>query len=157
MSGYILSILGIVIMGVFIDIIIPTGTISKYIKSIYSIFIVAVLLMPIIKFFNKSNALELVYKDFELQENLMLNISQRRIDNLELEIENYLTNEGFSLIDIELEFSIENNELTIKSCRANLENMSSSTDKQHINKYEFIAEVVNKFTNLKAEDIKISE
>ena len=68
MSGYILSILGIVISGVFIDIIVPSGSTSKYIKSIYSIFVVAVLLMPLLKFINNSNDFEVVYKDYELQE-----------------------------------------------------------------------------------------
>ena len=36
MTGYILSILGIVIAGVLIDVIMPSGKINKYIKSIYS-------------------------------------------------------------------------------------------------------------------------
>ena len=43
MTGYILSVLGIVIAGVFMDVILPSGTIAKYIKGIYSIFVVAVL------------------------------------------------------------------------------------------------------------------
>ena len=157
MSGYILSVLGIVVSGIIIDIIIPTGSMSKYIKSIYSVFVVAVLIMPLIKFLNNNNGFELIYTDYELQENLLTYIYQNKVDNLEIEIEKHFSNEGFNLIDIEIDFSIENNELIIKSCLTNLENLSISSGCEHINKYEFIKEVVTKFTNLSSEDITIRE
>ena len=53
MTAYILSVLGIVIAGVIIDVIIPAGSISVYIKSIYSIFVVAVIISPVINFLSK--------------------------------------------------------------------------------------------------------
>ena len=52
MKAYILAILGVVVVGILVDIIIPSGKINKFIKSIYSIFVVMVILNPIIKFFN---------------------------------------------------------------------------------------------------------
>ena len=157
MSGYILSILGIVVSGIIIDIVLPTGSVNKYIKSVYSIFVVAVLLMPLIRFINNSNGLELSYTDYELQENLLNYIYKNQVDNLEIKIEDQLSNNGFYKIDIELGFSIENNELNINSCKANLENLSISLESQHINKYEFIKKVVTEFTNLSSEEITICE
>ena len=59
MTGYILSVLGIVIAGVFMDVILPSGTIAKYIKGIYSIFVVVVLVNPIMKLMTKTKKLEL--------------------------------------------------------------------------------------------------
>ena len=157
MNSYILSILGIVVAGIIIDIILPSGTISKYIKSIYSIFVVTVLLMPLINFLNKSNGFKLNYTDYELQDNLINYISTKRVDNLELNIEEHLLNEGFNSIDIELSFSMENNEIVYKNCKVNLKNLEISADKQHINKYEFIKEVVTEFTNLNSEEIIFNE
>lgn len=157
MSGYILSILGIVIAGVVIDIIIPSGSINKYIKSIYAIFVVAVLLMPLIKFLNQNHGFQVSYSDYEFQENLMNFIHNKRVEGLENEIENYFEIEGFKSIDIDINFSIENNEIIYKICQVNLKNLEISTDKQHINRYEFIKEVVNSYTNLSSEEIVINE
>lgn len=157
MSGYILSILGIVIAGVVIDIIIPSGSINKYIKSIYAIFVVAVLLMPLIKFLNQNHGFQVSYSDYEFQENLMNFIHNKRVEGLENEIENYFEIEGFKSIDIDINFSIENNEIIYKICHVNLKNLEISTDKQHINRYEFIKEVVNSYTNLSSEEIVINE
>ena len=53
MTSYILSILGIIVAGLLIDVIVPNGTISKYIKSIYSIFVVSHTSTKLEKFFKQ--------------------------------------------------------------------------------------------------------
>lgn len=153
MSGYVLSILGIVLIGVIIEVVIPTGNISKYIKSIFSIFVVAVILSPVINFISNKNNFKLTYTDYQLDSELIEYIYSNRVKNMETEIENYLQQEGFSNIDIKIVFSIENNEITYKNCNVNLQNMEISADKQHINKYEFIKDVVINYTNLTDEEI----
>ena len=65
MTGYILSVLGIIIAGVLIDVIIPNGTICKYVKSIYSIFVVAVLINPIFNLVGKTKDFTFKYDDFK--------------------------------------------------------------------------------------------
>ena len=157
MSGYILSILGIVMAGIIIEIIIPSGAISKYIKSIYAIFVVSVLIMPLIKFIDKNNSFKLSYTDYELQEKLLVFINNSKINAMEENIENNLSNQGFDAIDIEITYSLENNEIILNSCQVNLKNLEISADKQHINKYEFIKEVIASYTNLKSQEIQFNE
>lgn len=153
MAGYILSILGIVIAGVFIDIIIPSGTISKYIKSIYAIFVLAVIITPIIKFFNNNQGFNLQYQEYEINQNLINYIQTNKIATIENDITLELENEGLFNIDIIINYSIDNNELSINSCTINLENLVISSDKQHINKYEIIKEIVREHTNLTDEEM----
>ena len=157
MTGYVLSVLGIVIAGVFIDIIVPSGSISKYIKGIYSIFVVAVLINPILKFLNKNHDFTVKYKDYEISSNLIEYIFKKQILATEKEIEDRLKIEGFSNIDISLFYSIENNELNYNSCSVNLKNLVISSDKQHINKYEFIKNIIKESTSLTEEEIIIDE
>ena len=79
MAGYILSILGIVIAGIIIDIIVPSGNINKYIKSIYAIFVVAVILSPLINYLSKEHDLTLHYDDYQVSEQLLNYISKDRV------------------------------------------------------------------------------
>ena len=153
MTGYLLSILGIVIAGVFIDIIVPTGTINKYIKGVYSIFVVAVLISPVIKILNKTNDLKITYEDYKINTNLLDYIHSQQVKLLEINIEKALEKEGFSKVDIILTFSIENDDLSYRSCQINLKNLVISKDKQHINKYEFIREIIKEHTMLGDEEI----
>jgi stage III sporulation protein AF len=157
MIGYILSVLGIVVIGVFIDIIIPTGTINKYIKGIYSIFVVVVIINPVVKFLNKKHDFSIKYEDYQADNKLLDYIFSMRSNSLENCIESSLNEQGFSNIDIILKFSIENNELKYNSCSVNLKNMVISSDKQHINKYEFIKKRIKENTGLTDEEIIIHD
>jgi len=157
MSGYILSILGIIVVGVFIDVIIPSGNINKYIKSIYSIFVVAVILNPIISLMSKMSDFTIKYKEHEINTNLLTYIYTKKVNSQELAIENLLSGEGFDNVDIILNYSIEKDNLKYNSCTVNLENLVIIADKQHINKYEFIKKVVKESTNLTDEEIIINE
>ena len=153
MSGYILTILGIVLAGILIDIIVPTGKINKYIKSIFAIFVVAVILMPVVKFIAKSDEITINYTDYEIEQNLMDYIFSSRVTAYENEIIEVLENNGLSNIDIKINYSINSNELSLNSCEVNLKNMTSSNIEMHNNRYEFIAETIKEITNLKDEVI----
>ena len=153
MSKYVLSILGIVMCGIIIDVILPSGNISKYIKGIYSIFVVAVIINPVVSFLSNKNQIKLNYETFEMDNELVSYIYEKRTNNLEKSIEEDLSNQGFKGIDIELQFSINNNEIEYNLCTVNLKNLSISQDKQHINKYEFIQGIVTDYVNLTNEEI----
>lgn len=153
MSGYILTILGIVLAGILIDIIVPTGKINKYIKSIFAIFVVAVILMPVVKFIAKSDEITINYTDYEIEQNLMDYIFSSRVTAYENEIIEVLENNGLSNIDIKINYSINSNQLSLNSCEVNLKNMTSSNIEMHNNRYEFIAETIKEITNLTDEVI----
>ena len=153
MSGYILTILGIVLAGILIDIIVPTGKINKYIKSMFAIFVVAVILMPVVKFIAKSDEITINYTDYEIEQNLMDYIFSSRVNAYENEIIEVLENNGLSNIDIKINYSINSNELSLNSCEVNLKNMTSSNIEMHNNRYEFIAETIKEITNLTDEVI----
>jgi len=153
MSKYVLSILGIVMCGIIIDVILPNGNISKYIKGVYSIFVVAVIINPVVSFLSNKNQIKLNYQTFEMDSELVLYIYEKRTNNLEKSIEEDLSNQGFKGIDIELQFSINNNEIKYNLCTVNLKNLSISQDKLHINKYEFIQGIVTDYVNLTNEEI----
>lgn len=153
MKGYILSILGIVILGIFIDIILPSGSVNKYIKSLYSIFVIAVILNPLLTFFSQHKDFKLQYVDYETNTKLLNYIYNQRVNALEKEIILECSSNGFDKIDINLNYIVENNQIVYSSCQINLKNLVIHTDKQHINKYEFINEVVRNKTNLTNEEI----
>jgi len=145
------------LLGVIIDVIIPSGNISKYIKSVFSIFVVAVIISPVVNFLSNKNGIKLEYDNYEMDKQLIEYIFAKRTENEENKIEIYLKDNGFNGIDINLNYSINNNELEYISCTINLKNLVISADKQHINKYEFITKSVKDFTNLTDEEIVIDE
>lgn len=49
MTGWIMSIVGVVVIGVLIDILTPEGESNKYVKGIYALIVVLVIASPIAK------------------------------------------------------------------------------------------------------------
>jgi len=157
MKAYVLSILGVTICGIIIDVIIPSGKINNYIKSIYSIFVVAVILTPLINFFSKGKDFTLNYQDYAVNEKLLNFISNSKVDALEKELQQALINEGYSGVDINLNFSLENDEIVYNSCNVNISKLVIAEEKKHINKYQFISGVIEERTNLASEVIVFDE
>ena len=143
--------------GVLIEIIIPSGEINKYIKGIFSIFVVAVLLSPLVNFLNKTNNFSFEFQEQQIDQKLLNYIYSSKAKSLETLLETILFEQGFENVDIVLEFSIENDTLKYNSCKINLKNMVILPDKQHINKYEFIKEVVKENIDISEERIIINE
>ena len=157
MAGYILSILGIVVAGIFIDILVPSGNINKYIKSVFGIFVLAVIIAPVVKFVANSKNISVEITGQEVNQNLLYYIFNQRVQTMQNEVQSRLEEKGFSNIDIKINFSIKDNVLSINSCEVNMKKLSISGEAEHINKYEFIRHVVNEITNLTDEVIIFNE
>lgn len=157
MKIYILSILGITLCGVLIDIILPAGSTSKYIKSVFAIFVVAVVLNPVITFFANTKDLCIKYQDVEVNEKLINYITKQKVEQTKNSIILDLNNQGASGVDITLHFTLENNEIVYNSCTVNLKNLVYKPSDKHNSKYELITEVVKQHTNLSDEVIIFDE
>ena len=58
LSAWVLSIVGIVVLTLMVDIIIPEGKTGKYIKGVFAMLTVFVIAMPLPKIFNSEFDLE---------------------------------------------------------------------------------------------------
>lgn len=157
MSGYILSILGIVVVGIIVDVIIPSGAINKFIKSVYGIFVVLIIINPVIKLFKNANDFNLNYNNYQTNVNLLNYINNLKIDALKKEIIKQLKDKGLEGVEVEIAFSLNSNNLQLNSCTVNLKNLSSLNNQVHNNRYEIIVEVVKEITNLDKEVIIFNE
>lgn len=157
MKAYIISILGIALCGILIDIVLPAGATNKYIKSIYSIFVVAVILNPLITFFAKTKNVEINYNDFETSQTLIDYINTQKIKSVESIIIEDLKQKGVTNIKININYAWQDNQLIYKSCLIDLKNMVYQPTDKHTNKYELITEVVQHHTNLSNEVIIFDE
>lgn len=153
MKEYILSILGIVLIGLIIDIIMPSGNINKYIKSLYSIFVVAIIVSPLLKIIKTGKNFEIKYDSFEMSSSFLKYFGSRQAEELETKIVSSLESEGLNNVNVKLNYEIVDDKTTFNSCEIDIRNMAISLDKQHIDKYEFIIQIVQEITGLEKEVI----
>ena len=157
MKAYVISILGITICGVLIEIILPSGSTSKYVKSIYAVFVIAVILNPVIQFFAKNKGLDIKYNDMEISDKLIDYINTQKVESVKSSIILELNQQGAENVDIILNFEQQNNQIIYKSCIVDLKNLTYTPSDKHISKYELIIDVIKQHTNLTDEVIIFNE
>lgn len=72
MTAWIISIVGVVVLGVLVDVMLPEGSTAKYIKGVFGLIALAVMIAPLPKLFNK---------DFNFENLISDNTAQIQTDN----------------------------------------------------------------------------
>lgn len=131
-------------LGVIIDVIIPTGTTSKYISGIFAIFVLFVMVNPIITFLKSDYKLSDYFNniEIELNHNLLHSFTTSKFDAIESEIEQQLLEQGYSNVDLDIKFTIYADNVEIKQVLVDLTNLVINTNSENINKYVHIRQVV---------------
>ena len=156
-SAYLLSIVGIVILLVIIDLILPDSKISKYIKSIAAVFVVAVIASPIVKLVNSNWDWHSLFvgSEYQIDENIINNINQQNIEVLEDEITNYLAEQGFEGVKVMVSANFTENELKISYIYVNLCDLVINENLEHIDYYTKIKELITQQINIEGDKIII--
>lgn len=154
-SGYILNIVGIIMLGVLINIIMPEGNMSKYINNIFALFVVFVIISPIPSLLNYELSLEQIVSDSSAQidESLMYVINAQTVEQLELSLECVLEDYGYAELDFKVDANIFESPLIIQKITIDLSNLVINSELTHINKYSKIKEIV--LNNVLIEEEKI--
>lgn len=155
MQSYILSVLGIVLVSVLIEIILPSGQTAKYIKSVFSIFVVYVLISPVLTMIKKDYDITKYVQqgNIEVNQVLLNNIYKDQIEAKSTDIENALEKEGYSGVKVKILYNIVDNQIFLEKVKINLDNLVITSPNENINKYQHIRQVVAQSIEIKEEDI----
>lgn len=150
MEQFIFGIIGVVFIGVMFDILYPNGKTNGFCKSIFSILSLFIILKPI---FNIKD-LNLNF-DYKIDETFSENISDARIDSLEVRIENHLTNVGIKEVDVEIDGIVENFDILVENVYIDISSLVLSENMANINKYEVILDEITKIVDVEKEKVFI--
>ena len=144
MSEYLLTLLGIILLSVLIDIILPSGSISKYISGIFAIVVMFVMINPIIKFVKRDYNINDFFSksDITLNQNLLYSINDNKFNALEKQIVSQLHDNGYNNIQIDIRFNIDADNVEITQVLVDLSNLVINENSANINKYVYIRQVV---------------
>lgn len=113
MSAWLLSIVGVVSLGVLLEILLEDGETSKYIKGVFSIAVVLVIVAPLPAFFNKDWNYESFFGS-ELHEpdnEFVENINNTQLDAVEKYIIGKLKDDGFDVSSVDIKYKPNTREI----------------------------------------------
>lgn len=153
MSGWILNVVGIIFLGVILDIILPEGKTNSFIKHIFSIFLLFIIISPINKLLN--NDLKLNISGSVVDDNFIYNTNIQKIEELEKLIESKLDSKGLQNAFVIINANIFEQELTINSVYVDISNLNnkSKLKTQEINDFILLEVLVH--LNIEKEQVLI--
>jgi stage III sporulation protein AF len=160
MSAYILGVVGVVFLGVLVDVVMPEGEMNKYIKGMFGIVALFVIVSPVQKLFDKDFNIEDVFYDTTATQ-IDTDFLEATNKQIKTQLENTLivklSNSGFDEVIVEIECNLSETEFKVEKVYVDISNMVINQNMAHINKYVEIKNIVTEFLNVEESDVIINE
>lgn len=154
LSVYLLSIVGVVLISVIIELILPTGQVTKYIKGIMSLVVIFVISSPLPNLISNGFYLSNITEtSTNFDESLLDTIKSQQISLLKSNLEKGLEEKGLGGVNIDIWGDMQNGELKIQTIFVDLKNLVISSDNPHINKYEAVEDFLLKQTGVTSNQV----
>lgn len=160
MSGYLISIIGVVMLGVLVDLVLPSGQMNKFVKSMFGIFTILIIISPVPKLINSNfdfSSLFYNQASIEIDKDFLEVTNKKIVEQLEKSIESSCEKSGYSNVKCEIESILVENKLVIEKVKINLDKLVISQNVVHINKYTEIEQAVQRVVNIEKERIVFDE
>lgn len=154
MKEWILSLVGMGFLGVLIEVIVPNGKLNTFIKSIFALLLLYVIVSPLPELFNKGVNINL---DYELlsDSDYVVTLNEAKLENYELSIKDQLSNLGISNVDIQFYADTSKTELIIQKVYVNTINIVLNEKDKHINISDIILEIISDTLNIDKGEVVI--
>ena len=159
MSGYLITLLGVILLGVLVDIILPSGSTSKYISGMFAIFVIFVIITPIINWVKSDYKLTdyISSSEIELNDKLLQNMYNAKIDAIEDDISLELSRNGYDGVEINIQFNVAADNVEFERVLVDIGNLVINNQASSINKYVYIRQVIMSYVAVTEEVIEFCE
>ena len=151
-SGWVLSIVGVVVLTTIIEIIMPNGSINKFIKCIFVLFTIFIMISPITRI-NIGSLFGVNTPNLNLDEEYIEDVNMKKLEEYKILIKDSLSGQGYKNISLDIHGKTLNGELKINTIFVDLCNLVLNNEALNINKYEHIKKIIIKIVDVAEEDI----
>ena len=159
LSSWVLSIAGICLISVILDLMMPEGKTNSIIKNVISYAIILVVIFPLPKLMNKNFSADEIFDeiDITIQNDYIYNINQSKLDALKEQIEYELNGNGIWGVEVSVSGNIFDNPMVINAVYVDLYNAVISENGKNINIQTEVLNVVLKIIDISKEKVVFYE
>lgn len=134
LSGWILSIAGVICISVIVELVMPDGQMNSYIKKILSFIIVLVIILPLPKLLKTEIDLNNIFdysENIEVDEDYLYQLNLNKINIAEDDIETKIKSHGYNNVFVYVNADIFQNNMRFKSITVDLSGLVISGNSEH--------------------------
>lgn len=157
-SGYVLTILGVVLMFIVIELILPNGKTVKYIRSILGMVLIFVIVLPIAKLKNLdlNNIINNQYS-YELNYDYLYSVHLKQTEELKNNLNKLLKDKGIINAEIIITIEKQSAEFIINQIYVDLSQAVISQNDEHIINYTTLKTEISEYANTDLNKVVIDE
>lgn len=148
-SGWILSIFGVIVVSVAVDLLLGGTRIIKTVRCICACVTLLVIVTPIASLVSSGgSSFDFSHYEAEIDENYVKYVNGLKANALEKSLEKSLNDEGISNASVNVILSDDTINFTINLLEINLSESVIDEKFEHINRNDLIVDVVTKYVNI---------
>lgn len=132
-SAWILSIAGVVALSVIVELLLPEGSLNRYIRAIFSFIIVLVIIAPLPSLVGKNYSLSdiQIEENYSLQEDYLYQLNVYKTEALQESISLDIKNSGYDGVVVSISSEKDKSDFKIKAIFVELDNLVILDKAQH--------------------------
>ncbi len=134
LSGWIISIAGIICISVIIELVMPEGQMNRYIKGILSFIIVLVIILPLPKLLKTEINLDNMFEygqNIKVDEDYLYQLNLNKINVVKEDIEDKIYKRGYKNVSVYISANIFESKMQFKSINVDLSSLVISANAEH--------------------------
>ena len=144
LSGWVLSIAGVVSLSVIVELIMPEGGLNKYIRGVFSFIIMLVIIAPLPSLVGKSFDFSNISLEgqYQLQEDYIYQMNVYKTQALQNDISNQIKQSGYDNVVVSVSSENYSSQFKIKAIYVELANLVINGQAQHTNIVDIEKEIL---------------
>lgn len=158
-SSWLLSIAGISVVSILIDMILPNGQTSKYIKGIFAFFMLFVIISPIANLLKQNISVDEIFatSQIEIDNEFIYQVNRTKLSYLENQINDDFTKSNLLGANCVVNGDIFEVNMQIKNVFVDFSNLVILPENEHIDIRKTAKEIVLKHVEIEEEKIIFNE
>ncbi len=159
LSGWVMSIAGICVLGVLVDLILPNGQTKKYIKGVFAFIVVFVIIAPLPNLLNKEFSLSDIFEEdaVVIQEDFIYDINRDRLETMQNMVEADLAENGVSNVQIIINANVFTEKMQIDAVFVDLSQVVINENQEHIDINELVISSILKYVSVDRSNIVFND
>lgn len=144
LSGWVLSIAGVVSLSVIVELIMPEGGLNKYIRGVFSFIIMLVIIAPLPSLVGKNFDFSNISLEgqYQLQEDYIYQMNVYKTQALQNDISNQIKQSGYDNVVVSVSSENYSSQFKIKAIYVELANLVINGQAQHTNIVDIEKEIL---------------
>ena len=159
LSAWVLSIVGIVVLSVLLDLFMPDGEMNSHIKNIINFAVIFVIVLPLPKILKQ----EITVGDFSIEQEIVLDknflyqLNNDMLQELEQQITKELSQRGIEQVDVIISADIFAEKMQIDLVFVDLKNLVILEKDKHIDIKKEVVSCILSIIDIKKEQVVFNE